>query len=118
MGVVGAAGYGHRVTSSRVEPAPTRLPVPRDWAAIAAVGVTLVLWASAFVAIRHLGEDFGAGSLALGRCLVGAVLLGLAQTYPRAFFSNSGVGEFVTFALVIATLAFLFRPGARRIRLA
>ena len=48
-----------------------------DWTAVAAVGVTMVLWASAFVAIRHLGEDFGAGSLSLGRCLVAAVLLGV-----------------------------------------
>ena len=42
----------------------------------AAVGVTLVLWASAFVAIRHLGSSFGPGSLALGRLLVGTLALG------------------------------------------
>jgi len=50
--------------------------------------------------------------------VVGAILLGLAQTYPRAFVSNAGAGEVVTFALVIATLAVLFRPGAQRVRLA
>jgi drug/metabolite transporter (DMT)-like permease len=55
---------------------PSTAAPTRDWAAIAAIGVTLVLWASAFVAIRHLGDDFGAGSLSLGRCLVAAVLLG------------------------------------------
>ena len=43
---------------------------------LAAVGVTLVLWASAFVAIRHLGSSFGPGSLALGRLLVGTLALG------------------------------------------
>ena len=32
-----------------------------------AVGTTLVLWASAFVAIRHLGHDFSAGPLTLAR---------------------------------------------------
>jgi drug/metabolite transporter (DMT)-like permease len=44
---------------------------------VAAVGVTLLLWASAFVAIRHLGHDFSPGSLSLGRLLVGAVCLGV-----------------------------------------
>lgn len=38
--------------------------------------VTVVLWASAFVAIRHLGEDFAPGSMALGRLAVGALALG------------------------------------------
>jgi drug/metabolite transporter (DMT)-like permease len=44
---------------------------------LAAVGVTLVLWASAFVAIRHLAGAFSAGSLSLGRLLVGALCLGV-----------------------------------------
>ena len=64
------------MTSSPTATGPPR-QITRDWAAIAAVGVTMVLWASAFVAIRHLGRDFGAGSLSLGRCLVAAVLLGV-----------------------------------------
>jgi drug/metabolite transporter (DMT)-like permease len=38
--------------------------------------VTLVLWASAFVAIRHLAGSFSPGSLSLGRLAVGAVCLG------------------------------------------
>jgi drug/metabolite transporter (DMT)-like permease len=46
------------------------------WMPLAAVAVTLVLWASAFVAIRHLGHTFSPGGLALGRLLVGAVALG------------------------------------------
>ena len=44
---------------------------------LGAVAVTLVLWASAFVAIRHLGDSFGPGSLALGRLLVGTAALGV-----------------------------------------
>ena len=44
---------------------------------LTAVAVTLVLWASAFVAIRHLGDSFGPGSLALGRLLVGTAALGV-----------------------------------------
>jgi drug/metabolite transporter (DMT)-like permease len=43
---------------------------------ILAVSVTLLLWASAFVAIRHLGPTFSPGSLSLGRLLVGSAALG------------------------------------------
>jgi drug/metabolite transporter (DMT)-like permease len=46
-----------------------------SWLPLAAVACTLVFWASAFVAVRHLGHDFSAGSLALGRLLVGSVCL-------------------------------------------
>lgn len=58
----------------------------RPWLPVAAVVVTLVLWASAFVAIRHLGQDFPAGALSLGRLLVGSVALGaaaLSRGVPR-----------------------------------
>ena len=37
--------------------------------------MTLVLWASAFVAIRHLGHDVSPGALSLGRLLVAALAL-------------------------------------------
>jgi drug/metabolite transporter (DMT)-like permease len=46
------------------------------WLPVAAIGVTVVLWASAFVAIRHVGRDVSAGGLALGRLLVAGVVLG------------------------------------------
>ncbi|WP_053384324.1 DMT family transporter [Leucobacter celer] len=39
------------------------------------VAITVVLWASAFVVIRAVGEDFAPGALALGRLLVGAIAL-------------------------------------------
>lgn len=45
---------------------------------LVAVAVTLVLWASAFVAIRHLGPDFSPVTLTLGRTLVASVCLGIA----------------------------------------
>ncbi|WP_134011720.1 DMT family transporter [Kribbella sp. VKM Ac-2566] len=49
-----------------------------------AAAVTVVLWASAFVAIRHVGQDISAGALTLGRLLVGSVLLGFfVFTRPR-----------------------------------
>jgi drug/metabolite transporter (DMT)-like permease len=41
-----------------------------------AIAVTVVLWASAFVAIRHVGDDVSAGPLTLGRCAVASVVLG------------------------------------------
>lgn len=44
---------------------------------VVAAGVTVVSWASAFVAIRHVGPEVSAGALSLGRLLVGSVLLGL-----------------------------------------
>jgi drug/metabolite transporter (DMT)-like permease len=56
------------------------------WLPVAAVGVTLLLWASAFVAIRHLAGTFAPGSLSLGRLLVGSVCLGavaLSRGLPR-----------------------------------
>jgi drug/metabolite transporter (DMT)-like permease len=49
---------------------------PPTWLPPAAVAVTLVLWASAFVAIRHLAGDFSAGALSLGRLVVGSLCLG------------------------------------------
>jgi drug/metabolite transporter (DMT)-like permease len=65
------------------ETAPSRVPT---WLPVAAVATTLVFWASAFVAIRHLGHDFSAGPLSLGRLLVGSAVLGvvaLQRGIPR-----------------------------------
>jgi drug/metabolite transporter (DMT)-like permease len=42
-----------------------------------AVAVTLTLWSSAFVAIRHLGPHFSPGALSLGRLVVGSAALGV-----------------------------------------
>ncbi|WP_299537604.1 DMT family transporter [uncultured Streptomyces sp.] len=51
-------------------------PPVRDWRALAAAGTTVVLWASAFVAIRSAGEAYSPGALALGRLLSGSLVLG------------------------------------------
>ncbi len=40
-----------------------------------AAGITMVLWASAFIAIRAVGEHYSPGPMALGRLLVGAAAL-------------------------------------------
>jgi len=45
---------------------------------VAAVVVTVLAWASAFIVIRGVGAHFSGGALALARLLVGAALLGLA----------------------------------------
>ena len=67
----------------------TPTTAPPSWLPIAAVAVTLALWASAFVAIRHLGHDFSPGALSLGRLVVGAVALA-AVAVPRGLLRPSG----------------------------
>lgn len=47
--------------------------IPRD--AVIAAGITVVLWASAFVAIRAAAPHFSPGALALGRLATGSVTL-------------------------------------------
>lgn len=44
---------------------------------VAAVVITVVLWASAFVGIRAVGPSFSPGSLTLGRLAIAAVALGI-----------------------------------------
>jgi drug/metabolite transporter (DMT)-like permease len=48
-----------------------------DLKALVAAGATVLLWASAFVAIRSAGDEFSPGALALGRLTCGSVVLGL-----------------------------------------
>ncbi|PVG84876.1 EamA family transporter [Nocardioides gansuensis] len=60
---------------------PTSPPAPAPareaplWLPLAAVAVTLVLWSSAFVGIRHLGENVPPGALSLSRLLVMVIAL-------------------------------------------
>lgn len=69
-------------TNSRPAGSPVHIPVrTQDPKAINALGVaavvvTVVLWASAFVGIRAIGPSFSPGSLTLGRLAVAAVVLG------------------------------------------
>jgi len=44
---------------------------------LVAIIVTVLAWASAFIVIRGVGAHFGGGALALGRLIVGSVLLSL-----------------------------------------
>lgn len=57
------------------QPAEAPVEETRAWLPLAAVATTLVLWASAFVGIRHLGESVPPGALSLSRLLVMAIAL-------------------------------------------
>ncbi|MGW7480816.1 DMT family transporter [Nonomuraea muscovyensis] len=51
--------------------------------ALVAAGVTVVLWASAFVSIRSAGTAYSPGALALGRLLAGTLVLGAISLVRR-----------------------------------
>lgn len=54
-----------------------------DRGAVAAIGTTLVLWASAFVAIRVALPGLGVAALSLGRLLVAAVALAVVAAFAH-----------------------------------
>ncbi|GAA1892515.1 DMT family transporter [Asanoa iriomotensis] len=56
----------------------------------AAIATTVFLWASAFVAIRHVGADVRPGALALGRLLVAAAVLGILVLARRPRWPDRG----------------------------
>ncbi|MGH2858167.1 MAG: DMT family transporter [Solirubrobacteraceae bacterium] len=63
----------------------SRSPVIERRLAVAAVLLTVCLWASAFVGVRYAGRELSPGALALGRLLVGSLALGglvLARREP------------------------------------
>ncbi|MDZ5663094.1 DMT family transporter [Nocardioides sp. S-58] len=55
--------------------APGETGAPPAWLPVAAGGVTLVMWASAFVVIRHVAHDVSPGALGSGRLLVAALVV-------------------------------------------
>ncbi|MBT2537417.1 DMT family transporter [Arthrobacter sp. ISL-69] len=76
-------GSPHAAPAPAPQPAPAtpgRGPVNK--LGVAAVAVTVVLWASAFVGIRAVGPSFSPGSLTLGRLAIAAVVLG-AVVLPK-----------------------------------
>jgi drug/metabolite transporter (DMT)-like permease len=78
--------------------------------ALASAGVTVVLWASSFVAIRSAGHYFSPGALALGRLLIGAVALGLVWAVrregwpPRAAWPGIAVAGALWFGVYMVAL--------------
>ncbi|MGW7358490.1 DMT family transporter [Streptomyces sp. NPDC054802] len=82
----------------------------REWPALMAAGVTVVLWASAFVSIRSAGEAYSPGALALGRLLAGSLALGCVLLIrreglpPRAAWPGIAVSGLLWFGVYMVVL--------------
>jgi drug/metabolite transporter (DMT)-like permease len=63
------------VTTTTDAPDTGTTPAPAAWLPLAACGITLVMWASAFVVIRHVAHDVSPGALGAGRLLVAALVV-------------------------------------------
>ncbi|MFJ8078630.1 DMT family transporter [Streptomyces sp. NPDC096176] len=80
------------------------------WPALVAAGITVVLWASAFVSIRSAGEAYSPGALALGRLLAGSLALGLVLLVrreglpPRAAWRGIAVSGLLWFGVYMVVL--------------
>src|SRR5690606_16974569 len=67
---------GMTATSIRSDvPVTDRSRGAPEWLPLLAAGVTMLLWASAFIAIRAVGEHYSPGAMALGRLTVGGLAL-------------------------------------------
>jgi drug/metabolite transporter (DMT)-like permease len=81
-----------------------------EWPALMAAGVTVVLWASAFVSIRSAGEAYSPGALALGRLLAGSLTLGCVLLIrreglpPRAAWPGIAVSGLLWFGVYMVVL--------------
>ena len=102
---------GRRSAMSRRQVRADRRPPARaDRRALVAAALTVVLWASAFVAIRSAGREFSPGALALGRLVCGSVVLGLVARArregwpPRAAWPGIVVSGLLWFALYSVAL--------------
>src|ERR671923_2009791 len=69
--------------SSAIRPLPSSAARAADAPAIGAALVTVLVWASAFVAIRDAGDEVSAGPLSLGRLVVAAAVLGVIVAVRR-----------------------------------
>lgn len=73
----------------------------REWKPAAAVVAVLLMWASAFVAIRGIGTSFSPGPLALGRLLVGGLALAVfAVRARRPFPRGRALGMVAAYGLL------------------
>jgi drug/metabolite transporter (DMT)-like permease len=98
------------VTRTAPPPAGPRPPTRAGGLTLLAVTVTVLAWASAFVAIRGVGHDLSPGALALGRLLVGTgvlalLMVGRGWTAPTrrewALLLLCGVGWFGIYNLAL-----------------
>jgi drug/metabolite transporter (DMT)-like permease len=68
--------------------------------AVLAAAITVVLWASAFVGIRMVGNDYSPGALGFGRTAVGAVALGvIALRYRRPLPRGKALGLVIAYGV-------------------
>jgi drug/metabolite transporter (DMT)-like permease len=91
-------------------PQPPAAAAGSSWRVIVAVAVTVVAWASAFVVIRYVGHDYGPGSLALGRLIVGSAALSLMMIGRRlvrmtrrewGLVATTGVAWFAIYSIAL-----------------
>ncbi len=61
--------------TTTLEPTGPTTTAPPAWLPVAAGGVTLAMWASAFVVIRHVAHDVSPGALGAGRLVVAALVV-------------------------------------------
>jgi drug/metabolite transporter (DMT)-like permease len=99
----------------------TALERRTDVQALAAAGVTVVLWASAFVGIRSAGHAYSPGALTLGRLLVAISALGTvgflggARPPGRAQLRTAGPALLLTGLLWFAAYNVALNAGERRV---
>jgi drug/metabolite transporter (DMT)-like permease len=89
---------------------PSATTAPPAWLPVAAGGVTLLMWASAFVVIRHVAHDVSPGAIGAGRLVVAALVvlpLVLRRGWVRptrrewALLALGGVGWFGVYNLTL-----------------
>lgn len=87
--------------ATRQQTSTPSTPAAASWKVPTAVATVLVLWASAFIAIRAVGDTFAPGPLALGRLTVGSIALGIvALRYRRPFPSGRGLLLVTTYGVL------------------
>ncbi|MGW7419214.1 DMT family transporter [Streptomyces sp. NPDC054813] len=85
-------------------------PASRPLLPVLAAVVTVVLWASAFVAIRSAGDSYSPGALALGRLFSGSLALGLLCLVrreglpPRSAWRGIGISGVLWFGFYMVAL--------------
>ncbi|MEU1982811.1 DMT family transporter [Nocardia sp. NPDC019395] len=120
--VSGSSKYERKATVSRPKEyteIPGAASSARDAAprVLAAAAVTVVLWASAFIAIRSSASYFGPGPLALGRLLVAAAALGGVLLVRREGFPPRAAwpGTVASGLLWFAAYMFALNWGEREV---
>ncbi|WP_210650083.1 DMT family transporter [Nocardioides sp. SYSU D00065] len=96
--------------TTTTEPRSAETAAPPAWLPVAAGGITLAMWASAFVVIRHVAHDVSPGALGAGRLLVAALVVlplvlrrGWVRPTPREWLllAVGGIGWFGVYNLTL-----------------